>query len=195
MTMAGDGTMEIQNMQDAVRLPEGEDISEWLAEKLFDFYNQTRALYKSLEGRCTEEKCPVMCAGKKYEYKWSDKTTKTPLKLSAPKYIEKLMEWIQDQLDDGAVFPPTKDIPFPKNFLSIVKNIFRRLFRVYAHIYNDHLKDVQELQEEYILSASFKHFTFFVLEFKLIEDKELKPLEKIIGMNVAGTKHFEVDKS
>ena len=29
-------------------------------------------------------------------------------------------------------------IPFPKNFMSVIKVIFKRLFRVYAHIYHSH---------------------------------------------------------
>ena len=31
-----------------------------------------------------------------------------------------------------------KGIPFPKNFISVIKVIFKRLFRVYAHIYHSH---------------------------------------------------------
>lgn len=45
----------------------------------------------------------VMC---RYEYHWADGTTvKKPIKCSAPKYIDYLMTWVQEQLDDENIFP------------------------------------------------------------------------------------------
>lgn len=47
-----------------------------------------------------------MSAGPKYEYHWADgQTVKKPIKCSAPKYIDYLMTWVQDQLDDESLFP------------------------------------------------------------------------------------------
>lgn len=71
-------------------------------------------------------------------------------------------------------------VPFPKNFLSIAKTILKRLFRVYAHIYHQHFKEVVQLSEEAHLNTSFKHFIFFVQEFNLIDRKELAPLQELI---------------
>ena len=39
-------------------------------------------------------------------YHWADGTNiKKPIKCSAPKYIDYLMTWVQDQLDDETLFP------------------------------------------------------------------------------------------
>ena len=82
-----------------------------------------------------------MSAGAKYEYHWADgQTVKKPIKCSAPKYIDYLMTWVQDQIDDEALFPSKIDVKFPPNFQTIVKTILKRLFRVYAHIYFQHFK-------------------------------------------------------
>ena len=63
-------------------------------------------LYGTITEFCTEDRCPIMSAGPKYEYNWADgKTVKKPIKCSAPKYIDYLMTWVQDQLDDEALFP------------------------------------------------------------------------------------------
>lgn len=63
-------------------------------------------LYGTITEFCTEESCPLMSAGPKYEYHWADGTTvKKPIKCSAPKYIDYLMTWVQDQLDDETIFP------------------------------------------------------------------------------------------
>lgn len=145
-------------------------------------------LYGTITEFCTEESCPIMSAGPKYEYHWADgHTVKKPIKCSAPKYIDYLMTWVQDQLDDETLFPSKigiyiifctlflsiflktnplilffAGVPFPKNFLSIAKTILKRLFRVYAHIYHQHFSEVVQLGEEAHLNTSFKHFIFFV---------------------------------
>ncbi|XP_029800997.1 MOB kinase activator 1B isoform X3 [Suricata suricatta] len=147
----------------AVMLPEGEDLNEWVAVNTVDFFNQINMLYGTITDFCTEEICPVMSAGPKYEYHWADGTNiKKPIKCSAPKYIDYLMTWVQDQLDDETLFPSKIGVPFPKNFMSVAKTILKRLFRVYAHIYHQHFDPVIQLQEEAHLNTSFKHFIFFV---------------------------------
>ncbi|XP_045584078.2 MOB kinase activator-like 1 isoform X2 [Procambarus clarkii] len=174
-------TLGSGNLRSAVMLPEGEDLNEWVAVNTVDFFNQINMLYGTITEMCTEESCPVMSAGPKYEYHWADgQTVKKPIKCSAPKYIDYLMTWVQDQLDDEALFPSKIGVPFPRNFQSNAKTILKRLFRVYAHIYHQHFSEVVQLGEEAHLNTSFKHFIFFVQEFQLIERKELAPLQELI---------------
>jgi hypothetical protein len=45
----------------------------------------------------------VLC---RYEYRWADGVQiKKPIEVSAPKYVEYLMDWIEGQLDDESIFP------------------------------------------------------------------------------------------
>ena len=75
------------------------------------------------------------------QYHWADgNQVKKPIKCSAPKYIDFLMTWVQDQLDDESLFPSKIGVPFPNNFLTNAKTILKRLFRVYAHVYHQHFK-------------------------------------------------------
>lgn len=102
-----------------------------------------------------------LCNGQ-YEYLWADGAKyKKPVRLSAPEYIEKLFVWIEGQMDDEAVFPIDYGKPFPPNFRDIVRRIFKRLFRVYAHIYHSHFKSVVALGVEAHLNTCFKHFIYF----------------------------------
>ena len=78
------------------------------------------------------------------------------------------------------------DTPFPKGFTSIVKRIFKRLFRVYAHIYFSHFDFIEKIEAVEHLNTCFKHFMLFVLEFKLIDKRELEPLKKLIAQLVSG---------
>jgi hypothetical protein len=45
----------------------------------------------------------------------------------------------------------------------VTKTIYKRLFRVYAHIYHSHFKHVCALDEEAHLNTCFKHFIFFTM--------------------------------
>lgn len=47
------------------------------------------------------------------------------------------------QVDDERVFPQSFGAPFPPNFLAVVQTIYKRLFRVYGHIYHSHFKQVR----------------------------------------------------
>ena len=50
-------------------------------------------------------KISVICYYR-FEYLWADGTNvKKPIKCSAPKYIDYLMTWVQEQLDDEMLFP------------------------------------------------------------------------------------------
>lgn len=51
--------------------------------------------------------------------------------------------------------------PFPSNFQDVVKTIFKRLFRVYAHIYHSHFQKIISLKEEAHMNTCFKHFVLF----------------------------------
>lgn len=174
-------TLGSGNLRQAVMLPDGEDLNEWIAVNTVDFFNQINMLYGTISDICTPQTCSVMSAGAKYEYFWADGVTiKKPIKCSAPRYIDYLMTWVQTQLDNEDIFPSAVGVPFSKNFMPIAKTILKRLFRVYAHIYHQHFSDVISLNEEAHLNTSFKHFIYFVQEFSLIERRELAPLQELI---------------
>jgi MOB kinase activator 1 len=138
-------------------------------------------LYGTITEFCTDQTCHVMSAGQKYEYHWADgQTIKKPIKCSAPRYIDYLMNWIQSQIDNESIFPSAIGVPFPKGFQNTAKTILKRLFRVYAHVYYEHFNQVVQLKEEAHLNTSFKHFVYFIQEFNLVEKKELAPLQELI---------------
>lgn len=176
-----DVTLGSGNLLEAVKLPPGEDLREWLAVNAVDFYNAIAILYTTLDEFCTDKSCEVMSAGSKYEYLWADGVRyKRPVRLSAPEYIDKLFDWVESQMDDNSIFPQQLGTPFPPNFVDTVKTIFKRLFRVYAHMYHSHFKQVCDLGEEAHLNTCFKHFIYFTLHYNLVEEKELAPLQELI---------------
>ncbi|KAF9327808.1 MOB kinase activator 1B [Podila minutissima] len=183
-------TLGSGNLRLAVHLPEGEDLDEWLAVNTVDFFNQINMLYGTITEFCTPQDCPVMSAGPKYEYHWKDDDQfKKPARVSAPIYVDHLMSWVQSQLDNEAIFPSKIGVEFPPHFKTVINDIFRRLFRVYAHIYATHFSAIVSLGEEAHLNTSFKHFILFVKEFNLIDQKELAPLADLIESLLAQSKN------
>ncbi|KNC55854.1 uncharacterized protein AMSG_11298 [Thecamonas trahens ATCC 50062] len=200
-----------------VVLPESQCEEEWLAVHTQDFFNLTNILYGTLSQYCTDDACPVMSAGPLYEYWWRDEVKKKAQQVSAPVYVDSLMQWIEDQMGDEAIFPspatvadvaaggsaasstggdaqsPDQELAavalasnaFPPNFKSVVKKIFSRLFRVYGHIYHTHLQHIIALDQELHLNSVFLHLIFFIQEFKLVEKKELEPLNEVIDRLVS----------
>jgi MOB kinase activator 1 len=187
----GSGTIE-----QAVKLPRGEDANEWVAVNTVFFYNALNVLYQVLDDTlCTEQRCPTMSAGpqvrrrgglragtragraahptaappppppppSQYEYLWADGVrVRSPLKLCAPDYTNALFDWVEAQLDDPALFPRGAGAAFPRDFQAVVKTILKRLFRVYAHIYHSHFRQVVALELEPHLNTCFRHFIRFV---------------------------------
>eukprot|EP00669_Euglena_mutabilis_P007440 TRINITY_DN2726_c0_g1_i1.p1 TRINITY_DN2726_c0_g1~~TRINITY_DN2726_c0_g1_i1.p1 ORF type:complete len:225 (+),score=102.51 TRINITY_DN2726_c0_g1_i1:78-752(+) len=178
------------DLRQAIKLPDGCDLNTWLAVATVDFYNITNVLYGSILEFCTEETCKVMSAGPKFEYLWRDEKKKKPIKVSAPHYMELLMNWIENLINDETQFPTEDSQPFPKDFQTTVKGIFRRLFRVYGHIYYSHFEMVRELGEEAHINTAFKHFYMFCYEFDLIDAQEVAPLKSLIS-NSMGPQYLE----
>ena len=101
--------------------------------------------------------------------------------MSANEYVNTLFQYISD-LFKRPPFLDCKNGVFPEEFVPTVKNIFKRLFRVYSHVYHHHLNvrvvSVAHLQEfirtgaEAHLNTSFKHFVLFEREYGLVSRKE-----------------------
>lgn len=180
------------DLQKAVKLPQGADLQHWLSVHTIDFYNITNVLYGSITEFCTSASCPIMSSGERYEYLWKDPPAYVkPTKVTAPMYVRLLMEWIEKQVNDERIFPSEDRNPYPPDFQRYVKNIFKRLFRVYAHIYYSHFAKIRELQEEAHLNTAFKHFMCFVWEFDLVPKDEVVPLRDLL-LNLMGQRAREM---
>ncbi|KAF3829641.1 hypothetical protein GH733_003905 [Mirounga leonina] len=141
----------------AVQLPPGEELSDWVAVHVVDFFNRVNLIYGTIGDGCTEQSCPVMSGGPKYEYRWQDEHQfRKPTALSAPRYMDLLMDWIE-----------------------VVKKILSRLFRVFVHVYIHHFDRIAQMGSEAHVNTCYKHFYYFVKEFGLIDTKELEPLKEM----------------
>ncbi|RKU47364.1 Mitotic exit network component [Coniochaeta pulveracea] len=161
------------SLRKVVKLPEGEDENEWLAVNMVDFYNQINLLYGAITEFCSPQTCPEMKATDEFEYLWQDNENyKKPTKMAAPAYIEQLMTWVQATIDNETMLPSRIGVPFPKTFPPLVRQIFKRMYRVYAHIYCHHYPVIRELGLEPHLNTSFKQYVLFIDEHHLASGKD-----------------------
>ncbi|GJR74067.1 MOB kinase activator-like 1A protein [Tanacetum coccineum] len=125
---------------------------------------------------------------------WADGVTIKKL-ISAPKYVDHLMEWIETQLDNESIFPQKLGAPFPQNFQDVVKTIFKQLFRVYAHIYHLHFQMIMSLKEEAHLNTYCgENFKTFVIKQIETVDKAFKNSGLgLFDVNVAMRPHIAQD--
>ncbi|NWQ69021.1 MOB3A kinase, partial [Neopipo cinnamomea] len=164
----------------AVQLPPGEEQNDWVAVHVVDFFNRINLIYGTISDYCTEQSCPVMSGGPKYEYRWQDEHKyRKPTALSAPQYMNLLMDWIEVQINNEDIFPTNVGTPFPGGVLPVVKKILSRLFRVFVHVYIHHFDRITQMGSEAHVNTCYKHFYYFVKEFNLIDTKELEPLKEM----------------
>jgi MOB kinase activator 1 len=117
-----------------------------------------------------------------FEYLWADGVKiKNPIRCSSTEYVDYVMSWIEEQINNEQIFVTSADSQFPRNYIAIVKQIFTRLFRIFAIIYTQHFSRLEELGAVAHLNTSFKHFSFFLWEFDLVDPRELGALQDIVN--------------
>ncbi|KAA8589996.1 hypothetical protein FQN60_013361 [Etheostoma spectabile] len=165
------------DLRKVVQLPEGENINDWIAVHVVDFFNRINLIYGTVSEYCSERTCPIMSGGLRYEYRWQDGDDyKKPTKLPALKYMNLLMDWIESLINNEDIFPTRVGVPFPKNFQQVCKKILSRLFRVFVHVYIHHFDSICSMGAEAHINTCYKHYYYFISEFNLIDHSELEPL-------------------
>lgn len=94
--------------------------------------------------------------------------------LSAPEYTERLLAWAAEALRTATATAATTDTS------DVIHALFRRLFRVFAHLYSAHLEGMAMLDAVPIVDVRFKHFLLFAMEFDLIGVDQLLPFRDML---------------
>ncbi|KAH7927787.1 hypothetical protein BV22DRAFT_1031412 [Leucogyrophana mollusca] len=161
------------NFKTIVVLPKYVDIMEWVAVNVFDFYTNLNEFYGVITECCTQQSCPTMSAGPNLNHTWINQDRKS-VHLAAPTYIDYVMTWVQNLIDDENVFPTKSGHDFPQSFPSTIKHVYRQLLRVFAHIYHAHYPQILHLRSEPHFNSLFAHFLAFGREYELLDIKDVK---------------------
>lgn len=167
------------SFQTIVLLPKYVDLGEWIALNLFEFFTYLNQFYGVLAEFVTPQTCPTMNAGPGVDYLWID-ADKKAVRLPANQYIDYTLTWISQKFDDQTLFPTQQGLPFPAHFMGVTRNIYRQMFRIFAHIYHNHFDKVIHLSLEAHWNSFFAHFISFGKTFDLADPNDLSPLTPLI---------------
>ncbi|KAI5967122.1 MOB2 [Candida theae] len=161
-----------------VQLPAFVDLNEWLALNIFEFYSNLDSFYGLVSDFVTPNEFPTMNAGQT-NYLWVDGSGQA-VNLPASQYIDYVITWISNKINDQETFPTKTGAVFPQFFIKDVKNISRQMFRIFAFIYYNQFDKIVHLSLEAHFNSFFAHFISFIKEFNLLDKKELEPLQPLI---------------
>mmetsp|Transcript_15504 Transcript_15504/g.27550 ORF Transcript_15504/g.27550 Transcript_15504/m.27550 type:complete len:219 (+) Transcript_15504:200-856(+) len=171
-------TLGSGNLRAAVLLPDNEEKNEWLAANTVDFFNEISLLYGIVAEDAARFTKPGDGFPPGFEYRWADGVNIVkPMRCSSPEYVDYVMMWVEDQINNEDIFPVQETQAFPPDFDSYVHDIFKRLFRIFAIVYHRHFQTIEKHEAAAHLNTCFKHFMFFCFEFSLLDAKEMKALQ------------------
>lgn len=135
-------------------------------------------------------------------YNWID-TNRNPINLPAPTYMKHIQTWVAGKCQDESIFP-TSNLPpgyqfpaveqvtkdanswigktsgFPQRFENEIKNMYKQMFRCYAHIYHSHWIVFWDNNIYRELNTHFLHFVNVGLIFGLLNARDIEPMLPLI---------------
>jgi len=168
-------TLDTVGVRESIKLPEGVKTEEWIACKVLGIFEEVSMLVSLLQDVCAGEMCSCMNAGKSWKYRWADEENPKPTSLSAKEYMSNLISFSYKVLSDRELLP-IDGSDFPPSFLGHMQTLLKRFFRVYAHAYVCHFRELSEHGAEAHVNCCFKHWLFFVREFDLVSHADMEPL-------------------
>ena len=173
-------TLGSSNLHLIVQTPNGEDENDWVALHITDFYNELVILGEMATTSDDAEK--FSAAGKGFPpgmiYKWREGKGKKPQTVSGPEYVNYTLAYVDGVVNNPAVFPQTDEDKFPEDFIDVAKDLYVKLFRVFAILYGAFLESLKAMDVSQHLNTSFKHYVYFGICHSLMPpEKELTPLK------------------
>lgn len=113
---------------------------------------------------------------------WCDGITFiNPISVPARTYMKFCLLWTQNQLKDQNVITSSPKDFYSADILSTWKMMYRRLLRVYAHLYINHKESFDKMGVlGFVLECMLRRFILFGTETGLTSKKELLPVKTIL---------------
>jgi hypothetical protein len=120
-------------------------------------------------------------------------------------YIKHIQTWVNGKIQDESIFPtsnlqPGHQFPspeqaasdpnhylgkasgFPPRFEAEIKNMYKQMFRCYAHLYWAHWNVFWDTNGHRELNTCFMHFVNVGLIFGLLTDRDIEPMRELIDI-------------
>lgn len=180
-----------------IERPPGFNHSDWLIVNLVDFLQRVELLYSSCSLFCTSDTCPMFNTGPQFCYFWLDDDSPKPIQMSAPEYFDALKRYIKRNLQNKELFPIESN-ELSQKAGNVLKNSYRRLFRILAHLYICHFKDISNIN--YIdlfevMNTVLAHYVNIALINRICQMEEFSVFAPILkAINEHSTSNFYCPK-
>jgi MOB kinase activator 1 len=138
------------------------------------------------------------------DYTWIDQN-RNPMPLPAPTYVKHIQTWVGGKVLDTSLFPmdPFTSAPsipstaqaasdpnywlgkpsgFPQRFETEIKNMYKQMFRCYAHLYWQHWLAFWDLNCYRELNTCFVHFINVARLYNLLSEKDMEPMQPLVDV-------------
>ncbi|EME88969.1 uncharacterized protein MYCFIDRAFT_100007, partial [Pseudocercospora fijiensis CIRAD86] len=184
---------------------------EWMAHQIVEQNRLLAGMIKIVQTEdrskgiclCNEKSCPSMSAGAT-TYTWID-TSRNPINLPASTYMKHIQTWVAGKIQDETTFPTQtfqqapplpnpaqaatdpnhwlgKTSGFSNRFETEIKNMYKQMFRCYAHLYWSHWMDYWHLSAYRDLNTCFMHFINVGRIFGLLPERDTEPMQPLIDL-------------
>ncbi|KAK3623632.1 hypothetical protein LTR56_021495 [Elasticomyces elasticus] len=183
---------------------------EWLAHLVVEQDRLLSGCIKCIKGAqdrstglevCSEVSCPTMSAGTT-TWTWID-TNRQPINIPAQQYIKHIQTWITGKITDQSLFPTDtftsapplpnpaqiaqdpntwlgKTSGFPSRFETEIRNMYKQMFRCYAHLYFEHWLFFWHTNSYKELNTCFVHFVNVGRLYGLLGPGDWEPMGPLI---------------
>ncbi|EAY20354.1 Mob1/phocein family protein [Trichomonas vaginalis G3] len=182
------GASIIQDFEPLLQPPDGVTVSDWLIINVMEFLDKTDKLYQCCSLFCTTETCPLFNAGPHYNFFWEDESIQDPVQLSAPEYLLQLTKWARRNLANTALFPRKDGLELSADAYDVLRAIYRRTIRIYAHLYVCHFSSIKENGIEPVINTVFGHYSQLALRYQMIDEEDIEMLMPVFNaMHISST--------
>mmetsp|Transcript_5459 Transcript_5459/g.6905 ORF Transcript_5459/g.6905 Transcript_5459/m.6905 type:complete len:303 (+) Transcript_5459:202-1110(+) len=192
--MINDSIGAIADREPDMALPELEKLAaveaekEWLAANTVDFFNEVSLLYGMVENFHHQSSRIASYRELQEEWKTKKKTIRLPpFNKGFPEgfvhaslngdgdgivYVNNVIVWLEDIIDNPGVFPELEDETFPDDFKTkYLPEMFKKMLRIFAIVYSVCWPIVVEYEADAHINTCFKHFYFFMKRYNLLKKK------------------------
>lgn len=175
------------DIDEILKLPEGQELGAWKIEHLRLFCMQLNKLATKLQECCHAETCNQMTATEQWIFLCA--AHKQPNECPAIDYTRHTLDGAASLLNSNKYFPSR--VTIKESSVAKLGSICRRVYRIYSHAYYHHFPVFDEFERE---THSCKRFSKFVTMYQLMSKESLivpsdgsKPTVEPANLNAQST--------
>lgn len=142
------------NIDQILKLPEGQELGAWKVEHLRQFCMQLNRLAAKLQECCCPDTCSQMTATEQWIFLCA--AHKQPTECPAIDYVRHTLDGAANLLNSNKYFPSR--VTIKESSVAKLGSVCRRIYRIFSHAYYHHYQVFDEFERETHLCERFSKF-------------------------------------